>query len=266
MVLSFWALVNLDDYPGHKTMGAWNRVIDCPNPYNNGQPFELVFVRNDNLNGNIEAEVTQDTINFPWINNYASYAGRTLLVASTGAHQHQEATYQAAVDNFVTMMDELNRQDDIVVYRTSAPGHRDCSESTSGRTDTVGVDQFMNYNHFIHGKLQQRDRNRLIHTPSVTNEWFTPAFSSSFATISATSSSTPPSTPVNIRLMDVYPMTLLHPHGREGLSKGDRSKLLHDCQHDYLPGPPDGWNHLLFTTLVDLVSEERIGHRHPYWE
>uniref|UniRef100_A0A7S2MAZ8 Trichome birefringence-like C-terminal domain-containing protein n=1 Tax=Helicotheca tamesis TaxID=374047 RepID=A0A7S2MAZ8_9STRA len=239
-------------------MGLWNRVVDCPYPYNNGESFEISFVRNDNLNGNNDAEVTQENVDFPWIQNYASYNGRTLLVASTGAHQHHVNAYRAAVDNFVTMMDQVNRNDDIIVYRTAAPGHRDCSESTAGRTDTVGVDKFTDYNNYMLGKLHERDRVRRNHDQMLKSN--TEVISSS---PSVTSMSHLPS-PVEIRPMDIFPMTLLHPHGKEGVSTNMKKKL-HDCQHDYLPGPPDGWNHMLYTTLVDLVNEKRTGERHPLW-
>ena len=45
-----------------------------------------------------------------------------------------------------------------------------------------------------------------------------------------------------IKLLDVFPMTILRPDGH-------RVERKHDCLHYYLPGPPDFWNHLLLTLL-----------------
>merc|ERR1712194_940481 len=82
---------------------------------------------------NLPVSISQNVGNcirycYPWTESYQSYPGKTLLIASTGVHFNDRATFQRSFDEFIRTMDSIHRPDDIVLFRTSVPGHFDCND------------------------------------------------------------------------------------------------------------------------------------------
>ncbi|XP_011101018.1 protein trichome birefringence-like 23 [Sesamum indicum] len=63
---------------------------------------------------------------------------------------------------------------------------------------------------------------------------------------------------VNLKLLDVTPLSLLRPDGHPGpyrffqpFAKGKNATIINDCLHWCLPGPIDAWNDLLMEMVVN---------------
>ena len=271
MVLSLWTLLGLSDYPGHKTMGAWNRVVECPT----GRSFEIAYVRNDDLAGNLRPDITETHSDYPWVKTYSNYDGRTLLVVSTGSYLNQFDRFKQDIIRFATSgLDDLQRPEDIVVYRTTAPGHRDC-EDTNPDSNLLTEEEFVRYNDFAMKEFFSREKGQIQWAPVVPgadSEMEHVSASASWSGTGANAGAGPESgamseaeaaagspQPRKIHLLDVYPMTILHPEG--GAMQDGKPKEMHDCAHEYLPGPPDSWNHMLYSQMIDLVFASRESQR-----
>eukprot|EP00957_Ditylum_brightwellii_P101745 7754110-Ditylum_brightwellii.AAC.1 len=61
-----------------------------------------------------------------------------------------------------------------------------------------------------------------------------------------------------IELLDVYPMTVQRPDGHVSSGECEDCPGItdRDCLHYFLPGPPDWWNHLLYSHLLELTLKE----------
>ena len=120
MAQSLWKLLGfLDDYAGDRDSSA-SRRVQCPSPYH--VEFELVFSRNDRL---LEVETGPTGIGdknckygycWPFVQRYISSTSRTLLIANTGAHSHEHSIFYEDFDNFINLIDSLNRTDGEFVY------------------------------------------------------------------------------------------------------------------------------------------------------
>lgn len=62
--------------------------------------------------------------------------------------------------------------------------------------------------------------------------------------------------PMNpIQLLDVFPVTILRPDGHRSAPQKCIGCPTDDCLHYILKGPPDWWNHLLFSNLKTFVGK-----------
>ena len=172
-------------------------------------------------------EYTQFMVNeyCPWHMLYNSSTERTLLVLNQGAHFHSTRTFTQSMDKFVSLFNSIAHPNDIVIYRATVPGHKDCTgENTISptnmthdlfleryATDNYDWNLFDEYNRIAQAKLSELDSSIITH------------------------------------YLNVYNMTVLRPDGHISGT---------DCLH-YMPvGPIDFWNHFLFTNLEDLAKLE----------
>jgi len=155
-------------------------------------------------------------------------AGRTLLVLNQGAHFHSMKTFRDSFDWFVDLFNKIARPRDIVVFRSTVPGHKDCFTRHNITLPKMTYDKFLelystemydwnlfdSYNRYAKQKME-RDLSS-----KVTGHY-----------------------------LNVYNMTVLRP---------DQHVAATDCLHYTHPGPIDYWNHLLFTNLADMAKQKLI--------
>jgi len=261
MVLSFWSLLGLGQYPGHKHMEAWNREISCPpqdthtsdGTATTSRTIEIVYARNDALVNNDQAQVSGNEsnlkVNFPWIDTYRNSTGLTVLVASTGAYTTDFEEYKTDLDKFIqsTLDMVLERPNDIVFYRTSAPGNHNCMDTI------LTPEDFEKYNQYATYEFHYRERGRRKFENEIKRRNPDEA-SSILSQIGSTMIS-------DVNILDVYPMTKTYPTTSIGQYPLPNGRKEYDCAHDYAPGPQDWWNHLLFTNLMDMAKEHVTQHR-----
>lgn len=166
----------------------------------------------------------------PWLEMYnmTDISKRSLLVVNQGAHFHSLDTFQASYDLFLEGVRKVGRPEDILVFRSTVPGHINClgsKESPNIPPTNMTHDLFLKryattkydwnlfdqYNQYAMEKLNQ--------------------LSGSFSW--------------RPQYLNVYNMTVLRP---------DQHVDAIDCLHYTHPGPIDYWNHLLFTNLADLAG------------
>jgi len=154
--------------------------------------------------------------------------GRTLVVLNQGAHFHSMQTFRDSFDWFVELFNKIAIPRDIVVFRSTVPGHREC---------------------FI---------GRNITVPEMTHEKFMELFATemydwnlfdSYNRYAKQKMERDLSSKVTGHYLNVYNMTVLRP---------DEHVAATDCLHYMHPGPIDYWNHLLFTNLADMAKQKSI--------
>ncbi|KAG7337456.1 GDSL/SGNH-like acyl-esterase family protein [Nitzschia inconspicua] len=161
----------------------------------------------------------------PWMEDYVRSSKKTLLVLNQGAHFHSIETFQKSFDLFVQQFNAVAHYDDIVVFRNTAPGHKDCF---SVQNKTVFFPNEMTHDIFL-------DRFATsLYDWNIFDDY------NQLARKSLSSMQKSQSMYLNI-----YNMTILRPDGHSSEN---------DCLHYMLPGPVDFWNHLLFTNLADLAT------------
>ena len=226
---SMWNLLGFE-YSVKGTEIPNNFTVNCPE--NLQTSFIIQYVRNDKLSLTKTNRRCVGGICNAWVDAYRGFKdrGKTLLVANTGAHLHSFPTFQSRFDAFVQLLSEQKESQDLIFFRTTVPGHFNCSRSDVPYQDarhfraTLGSDHYdwslmESYNEYAKdafqvGCLARREtcRRRLI--------------------------------------LDVFPMTILRPDGH--------SNPPVDCLHYLLPGPPDWWNHLLYSNLKDLHTSTSV--------
>jgi len=237
MVQSLWKLLgHLDNYAGDQDSNA-SRRVQCPAPYD--IDFEIAFTRNDRLMDVETGPQALDDKNcqygycWPFVERYKASPDRTLLIANTGAHSHEHSIFYDDFDTFVNLMDSFNRPNDIVWFRTSVPGHKDCDaenlspfktydEYVPTITEVYSWDKFIDYNDYASRVIRERSKKNNLKGPAID-------------------------------ILDVYPMTVLRPDGHAGGADCVNCGR-DDCLHYSLPGPVDWWNHLMLSNLVDTAS------------
>ncbi|KAH6801864.1 TRICHOME BIREFRINGENCE-LIKE 23 [Perilla frutescens var. frutescens] len=125
----------------------------------------------------------------------------------------------------------------MVVYRTSTPDHFENGQWFSGGTCQRKVPA-------KHGDFKLNDLNKILREVELEE----------FEKASAKASESG----VNLKLLDVNPLSLLRPDGHPGpyrffhpFAKDKNAKVINDCLHWCLPGPIDSWNDLLMEMLVN---------------
>jgi hypothetical protein len=112
----------------------------------------------------------------------------------------------------VDLMDTIRHGNDIIFFRTTVPGHVHCGNH---HIPLSNHSQFEATSQFSWNKFElynEYARQRVRNN----SDWFE---------------------------LNVNPMTVLRPDGH---------RPPRDCLHYMLPGPPDWWNHLMYSNLVDI--------------
>jgi hypothetical protein len=263
MAQSLWKLLGNEDdpYRSKAERFRWKRTVDCSMFYNDAMSnpsayrgFDIVYTRNDILNNNsldLHVGGGSDSMNcgiaeycVPWISKFQDYAsstgiGNALLIVNLGTHVHDVDHYREYLNAFLESLQviyknqEQQRRKDIIFFRTTPPGHEYCQKQNIAPLRSYQeylthhfIQDFKSYHLFpIYNALTEE---RLLSINDETN--------------------------INIRLLDVVPMTVLRPDGHTSGPQKCSTCKDNDCLHYILPGPPDWWNHLMFSQLVNLAA------------
>mmetsp|Transcript_20103 Transcript_20103/g.49347 ORF Transcript_20103/g.49347 Transcript_20103/m.49347 type:complete len:429 (+) Transcript_20103:359-1645(+) len=165
-----------------------------------------------------------------------SSAERVLAIFNVGAHYHNLNHYRQDLSVMLNLLSEMNRPQDLYIFRATSPGHERCFPRFRKFNWTVGTrivplakfedykvtaghqhdwDRFEGYNHYTKQVLLEHNRKGL-----------NPIF----------------------HYLDIFNMTAL---------RHDAHAAPSDCLHFQAPGPVDWWNHLLFTYLSRLSEHEQ---------
>ena len=263
---SFWFLLESKRIPKkdapaeHKGKYEYNYgytdKIDCGTE-SSPNMIDISFVRNDRLleTNNRDFDCKKEFC-YPFTNRYMSYPGKTLLIFNTGSHCTSRRTgppYQDVILNFIHQVQNIfHKPDDILFFRTTAPGHGLCESATEPYGD---FDAYLNQ-----GDGDPGYWGRVI---GKGYEWEKFGDMNTFAMEAIEQhnqyiSQTEQVEAAPIHILDPYYMTLLRPDGHFGSSDNmDQDKRKKgDCLHYSLPGPPDWWNHLLWSEVMDLASQQ----------
>ena len=209
--------------------------FDCSDILGTEFTISLEFVRNDDLSLIEEWEFDLLALEryvdagksanargrrHPWLMRYANNPDATLLIANTGMHTPDLEHYKTYFPRFVEVMELLSRPLDLVVYRTSVPGHGSC------RSDTIPLENAIEWSQLP--AMYQWDQ------VAEFNQYTKQALSDLFHERGRD----------DWMLLDVFPMTVLRQDGHLAPPT--------DCLHYKLPGPVDYWLHLLYSNLLDL--------------
>lgn len=125
----------------------------------------------------------------------------------------------------------------MMFYRTSTPDHFEDGEWFSGGTCERKVPAKQ-------GEFELNELNKILRTIELEE----------FEKASAKASESG----VNLKLLDVNPLSLLRPDGHAGpyrffqpFAKDKNAKVINDCLHWCLPGPVDSWNDLLMEMVLN---------------
>ena len=238
MAQSLWKLLGNEDdpYTTKAERFQWTRKVRCPN---NRNSFEIVYTRNDLLNDNDEKDLHLRIGHrsncgiaefcLPWIRNYAEYSSRnTLLITNVGTHVHDIDLFRVYIDSFFDMLDKVRKPNDVIMFRTTPPGHENCQDAT--------VAPLRNYDEFVQKHFISDFKSYHL-----------------FPTYNKLSEERVRDRP-GIYMLDVVPMTILRPDGHTSGPQKCLTCKADDCLHYTLPGPTDWWNHLMFSNLISLAT------------
>lgn len=264
---SLWKLLGNEDNPTELGVRDpnWDRELECPNE---DRSIIISFARNDQLMENDDpVDVASDTHNcfafcYPWTQRYLDFEGSTLLVVNTGGHFQTHHQFQYAFREFVKTVDSMNRIYDIMFFRTSTPGHTECEsmpeqpfgsykEYAQTVSDEYSWDKFIGYNDYVTKLLDIRNRED-VRGLNANDGGKNPTVVETIGSDNAGNSKAPKR--MKMELLDVYPMTVLRQDGHVSgeVCEDCQSNGIHDCLHYFLPGPPDWWNHVLYSHILDL--------------
>lgn len=157
-----------------------------------------------------------------WHLRYNDTNARTLLILNQGAHFHSIDTFSRSFDQFVTLFNSIAHPRDVVVFRTTVPGHYKCFErgiNPQNMTHDAFLERYGTamYDWNLFDAFNQYAKQKMDNlVPTVTSHY-----------------------------LNVYNMTVL---------RADEHAAANDCLHYSDPGPVDFWNHLLFTNLETFVK------------
>ena len=240
--LSLWMLLGPTEDIPLTDQSSFRYIISCPN--HNSFSFRLQYIRNDELVENSKpVSMRNQVMNcknycYPWTGSYMADDSRTLMVVNIGAHLHDRALFESAIQRFIDTFDNLDRVNDIIMFRTLVPGHKNCGQkglkpytslaeyvkdSTGEKVkDTYNWGVFTLYNNFMGRLLDIRARGQQVGA--------------------------------RMELLDVFPMTILRPDGHMADEYKAPETKRTDCLHYSQPGPIDWWNHLMFANLLDIQA------------
>jgi hypothetical protein len=220
MAESLWKLLGYKTDPGHY---KWSQMIQCAGEL---PDFELTYIRNNFLT---EVNLGSNSVALPWAGQYVNYPGKTLLIANVGPHVHDMGQFKKqSFQVFFDMVEQFNRPQDIVYFRTSVPGHPKCMDHDK---------PFKDYAEYLTAKqkMSEKERNYSWDNFVLYNEWVSQHLNEMRKMNKGP----------NVEVLDIYHMGVLRPDGHRNND---------DCLHYNLPGPIDWWNHFLFSQLLTKAN------------
>jgi len=166
----------------------------------------------------------------PWIEGYRRLQGRTLLIINHGAAFHSVEYFSKSLDGVLKSLDNVPKRDDVAFFRSVSPGHFDCFNATDRYALNRPLANYSEYLRLAETSMYSWDKFKLYN--SYARERIEEREHSGNNTFP-------------LRFLNVFNMTALRPDGHTAAN---------DCLHYELPGPVDWWNHLLYTTLLDLAQ------------
>ena len=214
MATSLYALTNhTDDISWEQRHSGARRTVHC-DADGPSQPFTFALraLRDDSL------------VSTKWFSEYAA-GPSTLLLANTGLHHRSLRGFQTSLAGVMSKLEGFSfssnaRQHDRIVFRTSVPGHANCSAYHAPVAHPLEItsayqwDLVPSYNVAIYAAIA--NSSRILQRNGLKNQ---------------------------PDILDVMPMTLLRPDGHRTWIRPA------DCLHYALPGVPDWWNHALQAKL-----------------
>ena len=156
--------------------------------------------------------------NCPWVHDYLSNPVRTLVLTGVGAHFHSLKAYKESLDQFMDLLQKNPRPNDIIWFRTTNPGH----DGTFNQSEL-----FESYQAYKEQAWTTKyNWDLFVQYNKYTEEQ---VFRKG----------------PQMALLDIYWMTALRKDGHPSVKDG---------LHYLLPGPPDWWNHLLYSNLHELAQ------------
>jgi GDSL/SGNH-like Acyl-Esterase family found in Pmr5 and Cas1p len=263
MAQSLWKLLGNEDdpYRGRAERFQWKRSVDCSMFYDDASSppsefrgFDIVYTRNDILNNHsLDPQNGRGTNTMkcgiagfcvPWISKFqgdvsSKGTGSALLVVNLGTHVHNIDDYREYLDSFLESLQaiyknqEHQHRKDLIFFRTTPPGHANCQ-----RQSVAPLRSYREYltHHFV-------EDSKSYHMFPLYNALTEERILSLRDTIK-----------VKILSLDVVPMTVLRPDGHTSGPQKCSTCKDDDCLHYMLPGPPDWWNHLMFSQLETLAA------------
>jgi hypothetical protein len=252
MTLSLHKLVGLKGkIPWGVARASFAQAITCPLSPGEAEPytFTLEVARNNLLLKMTEEEAVEyhsQPYQFAtqWEPRFLQDQSRTLLVVNFGAHMKTLLEFQTTLDRFLNMIDTLESKrhyKDLVMWRTSVPGHWGCEEPHSRKPH-------VSYQDYTKKRDQYLEEARIY-------GWHLLEPQNDYAIGAIEARSMIPGAKAHIEIIDVYPMTILRQDGHVMLDSNVATKA--DCLHYSLPGPADWWNHLLYSNLLDIAADEK---------
>uniref|UniRef100_A0A7S4M8K7 Trichome birefringence-like C-terminal domain-containing protein n=1 Tax=Odontella aurita TaxID=265563 RepID=A0A7S4M8K7_9STRA len=200
----------------------------------------------------------------PWKEEYMSGALsgggtdsslRTLLIVNTGAHhgKFKDYTYvNKAIDDFLSdVKTKFHRPKDIVVLRTTPPGHPACEKMDHPFENEAEREEFITSLTKDDTPEAQEWKKKLKLYQWDKYEKMNEHLREAVRMYNKDDSHSGPS---NVHLLDVSHMTNLRPDGHMGGIDNKNPNKKVDCLHYSLPGPIDWWSNLLFANLADLPT------------
>lgn len=163
----------------------------------------------------------------PWIDEYSSLEGRTLLILNQGAAYHATKTFELMFDTVLEALDNTTKRNDIAFFRSVSAGHGDCFNHSRyqdkaplssfdeylelAETTKYSWNLFRHYNAYVESRLKQHK------------------------------------TGYPLRYLNIFNISAL---------RNDGHTAANDCLHYEMPSVVDWWNHLLYSNLLDIASKE----------
>ena len=161
------------------------------------------------------------------------------IVAGVGphwSHGSRRPYFRKSFGDFLDLLRSHPRPQDRVVLRTIATGHDNCTTDEDGPYEPPLPD-FLSYKERFDGAKRWHDWQAF--------DEFNRIFEGAATMIRRD----PRWIGADVSLLDVFWMTALRTDGHPARN---------DCLHYLLPGPPDFWNHLLYSNLREMASERAI--------
>ena len=204
--------------------------LDCTSAYSTGQ----CTCMGRSLGFGQHANVTCQ----PWFNPNKDLKGneaRTLWILNSGAHSGGMQQFKKILDTaYATALRLVKGHADIVIFRTTPPGHPDCGNFTrpfSNKKEAMlkAPPGKEGYNWNLH-ELYDKVLKSLLFDKAQGGRDNLPRLET-LRSLRGRG---------GLVLLDVVPMTIL---------RGDGHRPPRDCLHYRLPGVADYWNHLLISAL-----------------
>ncbi|CAI7776094.1 unnamed protein product [Closterium sp. NIES-53] len=154
--------------------------------------------------------------NMPWLDD-PGIANSHVLVINRGAHATTDERLVTAVQRTLQFVRQ-NYPEKLVVFRSTAPGHTDCTNATGPIKQRQDLESLP----FSWGNFKRQ--NELLR--GVVEE-------------------------MGAVFMDIEPMTALRPDGHRGRIMEQKTDCLHYCS----PGPEDAWSEFLYNIIQRIVPE-----------